>query len=202
MARRAQGEIDWDAIQKQFRLGKKTNKQLAGEYGISPSSLGRKAEREGWVQDKVEEVDAVTNSLLIQAASGKQNPNATPNAIEIKAAAQANADVVMSHRHGLVRLKQLKTKMVDHLESIVDNFGNLAEVIEMVRNPDENGVDRANDRMRKAMDRSSVIDDLKKLAEIDEKVRKGEREAFGLDKDADSAASSVDDVIARIRNAE
>jgi hypothetical protein len=28
------------------------------------------------------------------------------------------------------------------------------------------------------------IDSTKKLAEIDEKVRKGEREAFGLDKDA------------------
>lgn len=198
MARRAQGEIDWSAIQKQYRLGKKTNTQLAAEYGISTSSIGRRAEKEGWVQDKVEEVDSVTNSLLIQAASGKQDPNATPNATEIKAAALANADVVMSHRQGLSRLKRLKEKMVDHLESVIDNFGDLGEVIEMARCPDENGVDRANDRLRKAMDRSSVVDDLKKLSEIDEKVRKGEREAFGLDKDADSGNSPIDVLLSKI----
>ena len=58
---------------------------------------------------------------------------------------------------------------------------NLSDVIEMVRNPDENGIDRANDALRKAMSRSALVDDLKKLADVDEKVRKGEREAFGLD---------------------
>jgi hypothetical protein len=51
----------------------------------------------------------------------------------------------------------------------------------MVRNPDDNGVDRANDALRKAMSRSGLIDDLKKLAEVDERVRKGEREAFSID---------------------
>ena len=55
----------------------------------------------------------------------------------------------------------------------------------MVRNPDENGIDRANDALRKAMSRSALVDDLKKLADVDEKVRKGEREAFGLDAAAD-----------------
>ena len=59
----------------------------------------------------------------------------------------------------------------------------LAEIIEMVRNPDDNGIDRANDALRKAMSRSALVDDLKKLADVDEKVRKGEREAFGVDDD-------------------
>ena len=53
----------------------------------------------------------------------------------------------------------------------------------MVRNPDDNGMDRANDVLRKAMSRSALVDDLKKLADVDEKVRKGEREAFALDED-------------------
>jgi hypothetical protein len=50
----------------------------------------------------------------------------------------------------------------------------------MVRQPDDNGVDKANDALRKAMSRSGLVDDLKKLAEIDERVRKGEREAFNI----------------------
>lgn len=52
-----------------------------------------------------------------------------------------------------------------------------------MRKPDDNGIDRANDALRKAMSRSALVDDLKKLADVDEKVRKGEREAFGLDDD-------------------
>lgn len=42
-------------------------------------------------------------------------------------------------------------------------------------------VNRKINALRKAMSRSALVDDLKKLADVDEKVRKGEREAFGLD---------------------
>lgn len=201
MARRAKGEIDWDAIHRQYRLGRKTNKQLAAEYGISPSSLGRRAEREGWVQDKAEEVEATTNSLLIQAAAGNANANATPSALEIKAAAQMNADVVLQHRSGLRRIRSLKDKLVEHLESVIDNFDSLADLVEMMRGAGDEGADRVSDRLRKVLGRSDVIDDLKKLAEIDERVRKGEREAFGIDK-GDGKESAVDDLIAKIRNIE
>ena len=84
----------------------------------------------------------------------------------------------------------------------------LSEVIEMVRNPDENGIDRANDALRKAMGRSALVDDLKKLAEVDERVRKGEREAFGLDVDvapqdkglADLATDELKRMRERLRN--
>ena len=35
------------------------------------------------------------------------------------------------------------------------------------------------------MSRSGLVDDLKKLAEIDERVRKGEREVFAIGADSD-----------------
>ena len=62
----------------------------------------------------------------------------------------------------------------------------------MVRKPDDNGIDRANDALRKAMSRSALVDDLKKLADVDEKVRKGEREAFDLDLDPDKQSTADD----------
>ena len=37
--------------------------------------------------------------------------------------------------------------------------------------------------------RGALVDDLKKLAEVDEKVRKGEREAFSITSEVEEAAS-------------
>lgn len=199
MARRkAEDAVDWDAIERAYRLGTKSNTQLSNEFGVSISSIGRRAKARGWVVDKKEEVDAVTSALLIQAASGNANPNASPSALEIKAAAQANADVVLGHRVGLQRLRIVKEKLLAHVESVVDNLSDMGEVITLLRQESAEGVDKAGDKMAKAMDRSVLIEDVKKLAEIDERVRKGEREAFGIGSEADNTKSAVDDVLRRI----
>lgn len=190
MSRRSkENQIDWDAIERQYRLGKKSNSQLAEEFGVQVSSIGRRAKKFGWVANKKEEVNSTTEALLIQAASGNANPNATPTALEIKVAAQVSADVVLKHRSGLARLGALRDKLLEEVEVVTDNrelFEALGEAMDE-SGPTENGgwkVDKQNQIYRKVISMSGRIDDVKTLAEIDEKVRKGEREAFGLDKDS------------------
>ncbi|MFY9261566.1 MAG: hypothetical protein WAO71_13795, partial [Gallionella sp.] len=45
---------------------------------------------------------------------------------------------------------------------------------------------------KKMLGRSALVDDLKKLADVDEKVRKGEREAFDLDEPQDDKTAERD----------
>lgn len=202
MGRRSKEDsLDWGAIERGYRIGQRSFKQLAHEYGTHASTISRRAQKYGWVQDKTEEVDATTKSLLIQAASGNANPNATPSALEIKAAAQTNADVVLEHRTGLKRLRLLQTKLMGHLESVIDNFTDVGDMIEILRQEDDRGIDRVNDQMRRAMERSTVVDDLKKLSEVDERIRKGEREAFGLDS-KEKQAAPFEDLLARLGSAQ
>jgi len=101
----------------------------------------------------------------------------------VLAAAEVNKQVILGHRQGLQALTDVKRTLLSQIEQAAAQLPDLAEVIELVRKPDDNGIDRANDALRKAMSRSALVDDLKKLADVDEKVRKGEREAFGLDDD-------------------
>jgi len=203
MARRAaQNAIDWDAICRAYRLGRKSNKQLAQEFQVSASSIGRHAEKHGWVVDKFEEVDAVANSLLIQNASGNANPNATPTQLEIKAAGQTNADVVLGHRRGLRRLRALRDSLLTELEIVTNNRELFAQVADLVdqSGPDPNGVwkrDKLNELYRKVTTVSQRIDDTKKLSEIDERLRRGEREAFGIDKGEDQS-TPLDDLLKKI----
>lgn len=203
MARRsAENAIDWDAIERAYRPGKKTIKQLASEFGVQASSISRRIKQYGWVADKSENVDAVTNALLIQNASGNANPNATPSDLEIKAAAQANADVVLKHRKDLARLGKLRDNLLGELEIITDNLDLFRELGELMdqSGEDSNGryrEDKLNVIYRRVIDMSERMDNAKKLFEMDERLRKGEREAFGIDKGEDKG-SAIDELLRKI----
>lgn len=191
MARRSKDNaIDWDAIEKQYRLGTKSNKQLGEEFDVHLSSIARRAEKFGWVVDKSDDVEAVRNSLLIQAASGNANPNATPSALEIQAAGQAQAGVVGRHQASLDREDAIADKVLAQITDALDATPGIGEVIDFVRKADPDG-DLAQvvaDMLRKTCGRGSIVDDFKKVVETKSRIRKDQREAHGIDKTGDKVA--------------
>lgn len=197
MARRT--DIDWDAIEREYRLGQKSNKQLAADFGVSGSQIGRRAKEKEWVQDKAEEVRTRTTSILVKAtaaeasgnANANANPNATPTDKEIKVAATVAASVVLGHRRGLVKLTKLRDAMLDEIDLQTTNLGAIAQLIEPPQDAEDNGADRRQELLQRLNSLPSRIESLKKLAEIDEKIRKGEREAFGIEKGFDDRAGDL-----------
>lgn len=181
--------IDWDAVARDYRLGQFTLREMAEKHGCSHQAIAKRAKEHGWTQDLGEQIKQATNAKLVanlvnqQVASGGQ---AVANVV--LAAAEINTNVILGHRKGLNEITQVRNMLLAQVGQAAANLPDLAEVIEMVRNPDDNGMDRANDALRKALGRSALIDDLKKLAEVDEKVRKGEREAFNISSEADELA--------------
>lgn len=196
--RHAAQAIDWDLIQREFRLGQKTMQQIAAEFGIQTSSISRRAKKDGWVQDKGPEVAARAKAVLLLSNEDKANSKATPTQLEIEAAAEVRIDVVLGHRKGLSRLRAIKDKLILQIEQAVDDFPDLHELIDSLRKAGEEADDRFVETMRRAMSRPQLIEDLKKLSEIDERTRKGEREAFALDDDADKNQTAVDDLLRKI----
>ena len=175
---------DWAAIELEYRAGVKSLEQIGKEFGVTKGRISQVAKRDKWSRDLAIRIKAKADARVNEAALNK-GVNAKSDRLVERDVVEANAEVQykvrMSHRTGLAKLCSVKDKLLEHVSAIADNFKDLAEVIAMIRDPDENGQDKANDRLKKMMDRSVVIDDLKKLSEIDEKVRKGEREAFGID---------------------
>lgn len=180
-------KTDWDAVERDFRTAKFTLREMAEKHGITHTTISRRAEREGWTKDLTDAIRQATNTKLVQQSVQQQCTVAHQNATEtVLVAAEINSQVIMGHRKGLRRITGIKEILLNQIQQAAENMVDLAEVIEMVRNPDDNGVDRANDALKKAMCRSALIDDLKKLAEVDEKVRKGEREAHNIESLADT----------------
>lgn len=188
----ARRRVDWDAVERDYRATQMTLRELGEKHGADSGAIARKAKKDGWSRDLTPAVRQATNAALIEAAISTQVSESQQNvSTAVLAVAQQNTQVILGHRTGLKRITSIKEALLNQIEQAAQNLPDLAEVIEMVRNPDENGVDRANDAMRKAMSRTALVDDLKKLTEVDERVRKGEREAFNIDaksEDPDSQA--------------
>lgn len=191
--------VDWEAVERDFRTDTLSLRELATKHGANHATIARRAEREGWKKDLTEAIRQATNARLIAETVQQKCDSAQQNATDaVLVAAEVNTQVILKHRAGLGRLTAIKEKLLSQIEQAAEQMPDLAEVIEMVRQPDDNGIDRANDALRKAMGRGALVDDLKKLTEVDERVRKGEREAFGLDNDGKKTEDAVDDLIRRL----
>lgn len=174
-------KTDWEAVERDYRTGKFTLRELAEKHKANHSLIGRNAKQKGWTQDLAIAIQQATNAALVDELVGAEVHKSTQKVHNvIQAAAEVNKGVILGHRSGLADLTTVKRILLSQIQQAAENMLDLAEVIEMARNPDDNGVDRGNDALKKAMSRSALVDDLKKLADVDEKVRKGEREAFGL----------------------
>jgi len=198
---------DWEACERDYRTSQMTLRELASKHGCSHGRIAQRAKNEGWSRDLTGAIRQATDAKLIEASVNSlltsQANQATQSLTNVvMAAAEVNTQVILKHRTGLNRITAIKSQLLEQIEQAASNMEDLAEVIEMVRSPDEHGVDRANDALRKAMGRSALVDDLKKLADVDEKVRKGEREAFGLNdgpEDEAKTASSMSDAERAVR---
>lgn len=172
--------VDWEAVERDYRINKFTLRELASKHGCTHQAIGNQIKRHGWTQDLSIAIKQATDAKLVNdlvAKSGQDVANT------VLVAAEINKQVILGHRTGLKRITNIQQTLLDQIEQAAANLPDLEEVVEILRKPDKNGMDKVNDQMRKAMHRSSLVDDLKKLAEVDEKVRKGEREAFNLNTD-------------------
>lgn len=195
--------VDWDAVERDYRTGKFTEHELADKHGATRSAVSKHKRTKGWTKDLKEEIRQATNARLVAELVADEVAEGSKKVADVvSVAAEVNTQVILKHRAGLGRLTAIKEKLLTQIEQAAEQMPDLAEVIEMVRKPDDNGIDRANDALRKAMGRGSLVDDLKKLAEVDERVRKGEREAFGLDDDGAKKADSYEDLLRKVSEGE
>ena len=94
--------------------------------------------------------------------------------------------MVLGHRKSLGRLAHLRDKLVENIEGAIDSLGRHDDILAALEDGDGEAL---VSRVSKVLGRSVIIDDLKKLTEIDEKLRKGEREAFGIKEEGEKVAS-------------
>lgn len=151
MARRS--DIDWDAIERDFRIGKLTLREMAAKHGVAVSSVKLKAQKLGWTRDLTQAVMVATKAALIAASQqraediGREIGQQSAAQVEgaVKAAVSDNVAIVMSHRRRLGELAAavdeaqgrvlgFSDKLVDIREAavFVQAVGNLANATKVL----------------------------------------------------------------------
>ncbi|MBB3808769.1 hypothetical protein [Pseudochelatococcus contaminans] len=160
--------IDWEAVEREYRAGQLSIREIARAHGVSESFIRKKAKEQGWERALAERVRTAVRERLARGdgAQGGAHPQRASDDEVVAAAASRGFGVVTSHRRDLEQLHGIKRVIADRLATYL-NGGE----------PDGPCLG----------DRESVGDLLEKLARVNARLIPLERQAHNLDDDAPDA---------------
>jgi hypothetical protein len=174
--------IDWEAIEKDYRIGTFSMRTLADKHQVNVSNISRRAKKEKWIQDKSEEVRQKTKATLL----AQQHRN-TPTKEDIETAVQTNIQVIRGHRKSIAEGLRISSSLFKQLETISDNREILEELIITLTEGDPTKEEKPDykERMKliKAISLPSHAGALRDLSTALKNLISLERQAFNLDEE-------------------
>lgn len=189
---------DWEKIELDYRAGVKSMREIAAEHGITHAAINKRAKREQWDRDLSARIQAKADALVSKAEVSKM---VTAEKLEtekatVDANAQAIANVRLSHRKDITRIKDLASSLLDELSGQTIDRELFEQLGELMFNPDDKGIDKLNELYRKVISTPSRIDSMKKLTEAFKNLVSMEREAWGIDRVIGETGNPLLDLIA------
>lgn len=181
----ARKNIDWEAIERDYRAGLKTLRQIAEEHGITHGAVNKRAKAEGWARDLhakiMAKAEEKVSKALVSAEVSKESKITEKQIVD--AGAEAILQIRLGHRKDIAKARNITMSLFAELEAIcgVENAELLSQLGELMRNPDENGQDKLNDLYRKLISLPGRAKTMKDLGDSLKTMIGLEREAFGID---------------------
>lgn len=173
-------EIDWAAIERDYRIGQLTMREIARQHEVDVAAISRKAKKLGWTQDLTAEVKTRTRAaLLTKDVNAPSTDVNTALAADLDLAVKTNVAIVLNHRSRIRRLSELEETLVGQLKDAAEKRDEVEEDIEAHTAGDKNG-ERRN-RMLKAVALPSHASVLREISTVTKTCIGLERQAFNLD---------------------
>ncbi|UTD55946.1 hypothetical protein [Halomonas sp. MS1] len=192
---------DWEAIESAYRAGLLSIREIASQHGITHGAINKRAKRDEWDRDLKAKIKAKADALVSKREVSKEvsTKRADTEREIIASNAEAIANVRMAHRSDISRSRRLTNKLLDELEALTDNRELYEELGELLRDPDDNGMDKLNDLYQKVVSLPTRTKTMKELAETLKTLVSLERQAYDLDSklggsDADELSKLMDEL--------
>lgn len=176
-------KYDWDAIERDYRTGKFTLRELSAKHGPSHTAIAQRAKRDAWSQDLSEQIRQATNAKLTASlVSSEVDKNVQAVSTTVAAVAELNKQVILGHRADLKATRDVASALLGELSSAALLAQHTDELVAMLAGKDAEPADLARARMlvSKALSVNSRISSVKALAETFTKLQEGERKAFNI----------------------
>lgn len=160
-------QIDWESVEREYRTGVRSLRDIAEEFGCSHAAIKKRADKEGWPRDLSARIQAAAEEKVSRAEVSTAVTMETKIAEReiVEANALAIADAVLNQRRDVQRARRIVQKLFAEMESQIDGLEDLQQLGELMMRPDEKGVDKLNELYQKIIALPSRVDSTKKLAE-------------------------------------
>jgi hypothetical protein len=112
--------IDWDAIERDYRQGIKTLREMADAHNVSHVAITKHAKKFDWTRDLSAKIKAKTDELVTSRQVNKSVNKLTEPEL-IKSAAELQAGALLQESEEIKRLSRIADKFESELERIPES---------------------------------------------------------------------------------
>lgn len=174
---------DWEAIERDYRTGKFTLRELEAKHGPSYAEISRKSKKQGWTKDLREVIKQATDAAVLRETVTGAQKDVTET---ILVTAELNKQVILKHRGDISKTSSLAMDMLNELSLTTHKKEEIEELFEKVTG-DLAGpaLQAAQQQFKDFMRVHSRVGSVHKLADTLAKLQTLERKAFGIADEGD-----------------
>lgn len=198
----SRSEADWEAVERAYRAGVLSIREIAAQHGLSDTAIRKRAKKEAWARDLTARVREQVRAELVRTEVRTQGANPETEAAIVAEAAAPVIVLVREHRKEIKNLRAMGETLLEQLEAAAGNRDALeALIIEDTAAADDPDASKGAQAaaaarraaMLKAVSLPSHASILKDLATVMKSVVPLERQAFNVDEpeSPDDAAAVV-----------
>lgn len=119
LAKPGRRQIDWEAIEREYRAGQLSVREIARQHGVgSAGTIVKRAKKYEWDQDFSGRVRQATAArLALETAHGNSDGNSVSSRETIRLAAARGVEVVRQHRATAARGQRVVAGLLAELEA-------------------------------------------------------------------------------------
>ena len=187
-------ESDWTLVEKDYRAGLLSDRQIGEKYGVSHGSVQQQAKKRGWSRNLIGRSIAKAEEKLAREELATKLASETRVASEkelVDSTSDALVEVMRGHRSDSARLRSVVTALLSKVETIINETELFKQIGDLCAAPDEKGIDKINDLYRKVIELPAQTDTTKKLAETMKILIELERKIFKIESGDDPVEAAA-----------
>ncbi|MGE0385534.1 MAG: hypothetical protein AB7Q97_12445 [Gammaproteobacteria bacterium] len=178
--------VDWETIERDYRAGIKSIRQIAKEQGITHRAIQKRAERDRWERDLAARIRVKADAVVARdAVATRTSPSKSATEREIiEANAELQANVIREHRAKLLKARRVLEALLDEMEFATANHEVIYTLAEdIARGEDGKPNHRQVEAFMRAVGLGGRVVTFEALTRALRNVITLEREAFGIKSD-------------------
>jgi hypothetical protein len=158
-------KIDWEAVEREYRAGIRSLKDIGEEFGVSDAGILKRAKRDDWARDLQAKVrakaDALVSAALVSAeVSAEVSANrkiAEREVVEVEAKVQAR--IRLTHRSDIKALRERAARFANELDECGEELAKRASILKSLADTQKTliALEREAYNMANAADEDAAI---------------------------------------------